>query len=67
MEQFEEFAAASLYCNNCGRSMPVREKLLLILPDGYLHEYLCSGCGNSVGDKKTSLNKQDRGIKKTVF
>jgi len=40
--------------------MPVREKLLLILPDGYLFEYLCSACGRPLGDKKTKLNQQDR-------
>jgi hypothetical protein len=40
--------------------MPVREKLLLILPDGYLFEYLCTNCGQTVGDKKTKLKDEDR-------
>lgn len=40
--------------------MPVQERLLLILPDGYLFEYLCSNCGRVVGDKKTRLNEKDR-------
>lgn len=31
--------------------MPVRERLLLVLPDGDLYEYLCQGCGGSVGSK----------------
>ena len=31
--------------------MPVRERLLLILPDGELYDYLCQGCGGSVGSK----------------
>lgn len=60
MEQFKDFIATRLYCDNCGGSMPVREKLLLILPDGYLYEYLCQGCGKSVGDKKVSLSKEDK-------
>ncbi len=36
--------------------MPVWEHLLLILPDGELYDYLCQGCGSSVGSKteKTS-------------
>jgi len=60
MQQYEDFQATYLYCDNCGGSMPVREKLLLILPDGYLFEYLCSNCGRVVGDKKTKLNEKDR-------
>jgi hypothetical protein len=31
--------------------MPVRERLLLILPEGEKYEYLCVRCGTSVGDK----------------
>jgi len=31
--------------------MPVRERLLLVLPDGDLYEYICEGCGGSVGSK----------------
>jgi uncharacterized Zn finger protein len=60
MKQYEDLQATYLYCNNCGGSMPVRERLLLILPDGYLFEYLCLNCGNVVGDKKTKLKAQDR-------
>ena len=37
MEQsFDQFNAALLYCNKCRRAMPVRERLLLVLPDGEL-------------------------------
>lgn len=63
MEQYKDFSAARLYCNNCKSSMPVKERLLLILPDGYLYEYLCVGCGKTVGDKRASLSKED----KTLF
>ncbi len=33
--------------------MPVRERLLLLLPDGDLYDYVCQQCGSVVGDKKT--------------
>jgi hypothetical protein len=29
----------------------VRERLLLVLPDGELYEYLCTSCGESVGKR----------------
>lgn len=53
MKQYEDLQATYLYCGNCGGSMPVREKLLLVLPDGNLFEYYCASCGQVVGDKKT--------------
>jgi hypothetical protein len=31
--------------------MPVRKRLLLVLPEGEKYEYLCAGCGATVGDK----------------
>jgi hypothetical protein len=31
--------------------MPVRERLLLVLPDGELYDYTCQGCNSSVGSK----------------
>jgi len=58
--QYDDFKAAALYCAQCGRSMPVRERLLLVLPDGYLFEYVCSGCGLGVGEKKVKLGREDR-------
>ena len=35
--------------------MPVRERLLLILPEKDLYEYLCTGCGDSLGEREVSL------------
>ena len=32
--QFEGLKATELYCPRCKRSMPVRERLLLVLPEG---------------------------------
>jgi hypothetical protein len=48
---FDQFNAALLYCNKCGKAMPVRERLLLVLPDGELYDYTCQGCNSSVGSK----------------
>ncbi len=53
-EQFEEFQASVLFCGRCRQPRPVRERLLLILPEGELHEYLCTACGNSVGSRKVA-------------
>ncbi|HWO41952.1 MAG TPA: cytoplasmic protein [Candidatus Eisenbacteria bacterium] len=50
-QQFDQFNATLLYCNTCRRAMPVRQRLLLVLPDGDLYDYTCQGCNNSVGSK----------------
>jgi hypothetical protein len=50
--QFEEFEASALFCGRCQRAQPVRERLLLVLPDGELREYLCGVCGSSVGQRR---------------
>jgi DNA-directed RNA polymerase subunit RPC12/RpoP len=50
-KQFEQFQATELYCPKCGRSMPVRQRLLLVLPEGDKYEYLCVRCGTAVGEK----------------
>ena len=52
MDQFEQLQASALYCARCKTAQPVRERLLLVLPDGELHEYLCSRCGTSAGTRK---------------
>jgi hypothetical protein len=62
MRQYDDLKATYLYCNNCGGSMPVRERLLLVLPDGYLFEYFCANCANVVGDKKTRLQNKDKAL-----
>jgi hypothetical protein len=64
MEQsFDQFNASLLYCNKCGRAMPVRQRLLLVLPDGELYDYTCQGCNSSIGSKteKAGLNPGARG------
>jgi hypothetical protein len=52
--QFEQFTASELYCAKCRVARPVRERLLLVLPSGELHEYLCSQCGSSLGQRTVS-------------
>ena len=51
---FDEFQASELFCPRCRASQPVRERLLLVLPDGDLYEYLCAACGTSVGSRKVT-------------
>ena len=53
-DSFKEFQASVLLCPRCRVARPVRERLLLVLPDGELHEYLCTACGASVGSRKTA-------------
>ena len=48
---FEEFEAATLFCPKCKGAVPVRKRLLLVLPDGDKYEYNCQYCGEKVGDK----------------
>ena len=56
--QFENFTASSLYCEKCKTSMPVRERLLLILPDRELYDYLCTGCASSVGQREVTAGEK---------
>jgi hypothetical protein len=51
-ESFQDFEATLLFCARCQTAQPVRERLLLVLPDGELHEYLCTGCGSSLGSRR---------------
>ncbi len=56
--QFRDFRASSLYCQPCGKAMPVRERLLLVLPDCEKYEYLCTQCGATVGTREVSAAEQ---------
>lgn len=49
---YKRFSASELYCPVCKRSMPVREKHLLVLPGGDLFDYVCAQCGTSLGTKE---------------
>ncbi len=52
--EFEQFQATALFCARCQAARPVRERLLLVLPDGELYEYVCAACGESVGRRRAS-------------
>lgn len=52
--QFENLRASELYCPRCKTARPVRERLLLVLPHGELHDYRCQVCGDSLGSKEVS-------------
>ena len=38
--------------------MPVRERLLLVLSDREIFDYLCSGCGSSVGRREITAGEK---------
>jgi hypothetical protein len=57
-QQFENFTASSLYCQKCKAAMPVRERLLLVLPDREIFDYLCSSCGSSVGRREITAGEK---------
>ena len=54
---YKEFDATELYCPQCKQSVPVRKRLLLVLPDGDKYEYLCAYCSETVG---TKIDKQEK-------
>ena len=58
MQQFENFTASTLYCEKCRATTPVREKLLLILPDREIFDYLCTECGSSVGQREVTAGEK---------
>jgi hypothetical protein len=57
-QQFENFTASTLYCEKCRAAMPVRERLLLVLPDKEIFDYLCTGCGSSVGRREITAGEK---------
>ena len=56
--QFRDFRASSLFCQKCAKAMPVRERLLLVLPDREKYEYLCTKCGEAVGTREVGAAEQ---------
>lgn len=57
MQQFEHLRAAQLYCQKCGGPREVRERLLLVLPDKEIYDYLCTGCASSLGTREVSAGE----------
>jgi polyferredoxin len=50
-QSYKDFDATELFCPQCKKAVPVRKRLLLILPEGEKYDYSCIYCGTSVGDK----------------
>lgn len=50
-ESYGSLEASLLHCPQCRQAMPVRKRLLLVLPGGEKHEYVCQQCGTSCGTK----------------
>jgi hypothetical protein len=55
---FRDLEASELFCPRCQASRPVRERLLLVLPDGELHEYRCAACATSLGTRTVRAHPQ---------
>ncbi len=51
VDAYKEFDASELYCARCKQAVPVRKRLLLVLPEGDKYEYLCALCSATVGTK----------------
>ena len=58
MNQFKSLRASTLYCQKCRATHPVRERLLLILPDREIYDYLCTNCGSSVGSREVRSSQE---------
>jgi hypothetical protein len=50
-DSYDSLEASMLLCPTCRQAMPVRKRLLLVLPTGDKFEYLCTRCGSVCGDK----------------
>jgi hypothetical protein len=50
-DSYDSLEASLLYCGGCRQAMPVRKRLLLVLPQGDKYEYVCTRCGQTCGDK----------------
>jgi hypothetical protein len=57
---YAQFEASALFCPRCRQAVPVRKRLLLVLPDGDKYEYLCAYCSHSLG---TKMEYEEREIK----
>jgi hypothetical protein len=50
-KMFRDLEATELYCAQCKMAVPVRKRLLLVLPEGDKYEYFCPYCAETVGVK----------------
>jgi DNA-directed RNA polymerase subunit RPC12/RpoP len=49
--QFRDLEATLLRCPRCADAVPVRKRLLLVLPEGDKFEYVCVRCSATCGTK----------------
>lgn len=59
---FKELDATELYCSKCRMAVPVRKRLLLVLPEGDKYEYFCPYCAETVGTKIDRQQDQQNSI-----
>jgi hypothetical protein len=59
-EQYKDFDATQLFCPKCKQAVPVRKRLLLVLPSGDKYDYACVFCGTSVGEKTVTNRDNSR-------
>jgi hypothetical protein len=50
-DTFDQMEASLLFCPKCRQAMPVRKRLLIVLPEGEKFDYVCTKCGSLAGDK----------------
>ncbi len=50
-DSYDQLEASLLYCPKCRQAVPLRKRLLIILPQGDKYEYTCVHCGSICGDK----------------
>lgn len=65
--QFSTLRASSLYCQKCRKAMPVRERLLLVLPGKEIYDYLCTGCAGSLGQREVTAAEKLGGEPSTLL
>ncbi|MGV8059644.1 MAG: cytoplasmic protein [Smithellaceae bacterium] len=56
-QTYKDFDATELFCPRCGKAVPVKKRLLLILSEGEKYDYNCVYCGASIGDKMVTKKR----------
>lgn len=57
---FQDLEASSLFCPKCRKAVPVRKRLLLILPEGEKFDYVCGFCSSPIGSKLEKEGDRNR-------
>jgi len=50
--------ASLLACPKCRQAVPVRKRLLLVLPEGDKYEYVCPHCASTCGTTVESTGER---------